>query len=71
MGVICQHHIFEMVPALINSIKVAGLVLVSDASGRATSKRNPAAPPFDEVPEGIDGIMKEIGILRFRSTIEV
>lgn len=72
-----------MVPALISSIKVAGLILVTDTSAvspsalsTASSSTRPAAiaaaPAFDGVDEGIDGFLKsEGGVLRFRDTIDV
>lgn len=61
-----------MVPALIESIKVAGLVLVADSSQKptASSQRNAAACPY-RMPEGVDGNLKRNGILRFNESVDM
>lgn len=79
MGLACRARLLDAVPALIEAIKVAGLVLVSDASvsaaspavGAASASSGIASPPFAGVPDGIDGIMKEVGVLRFNETVDV
>ena len=61
-------------PALIESIKVAGLVLVSDISGEATEKREAfdrMANPFPRVKDGIDGILYGNGVLTFNESIDI
>lgn len=58
-----------MVPSLIESIKVAGLVLVTD-----TSEENPPngfeARSY-RMPEGVNGMLKGNGILRFNEMIDM
>ena len=57
-----------MVPSLINSIKVAGLVLVTDTSEEqhvATSARS------YQMPEGVDGVLRGNGVLRFNEMIDM
>ncbi len=57
-----------MVPSLIESIKVAGLVLVTDTS---------EDPPPDgashsyRMPEGVDGMLKGNGVLRFNEMVDM
>ena len=61
----------KMVPALVESIKVAGLVLVTNTSeDPASSERDLAGRSF-RMPEGVDGILKANGILRFNETIDM
>ena len=58
-----------MVPSLIESVKVAGLVLVAD-----TSEQNPpngSAVSSYRMPEGVDGMLKGNGILRFNEMIDM
>ena len=58
-----------MVPTLIESIKVAGLVLVMDMSSgtTVTSSRERGY----KMPDGVDGVMKSNGVLRFNETIDM
>ena len=60
-----------MVPALIESIKVAGLVLVTDTSDEAVTAGRSAAKNSFHMPDGVDGILKGNGILRFNETIDM
>ena len=63
-----------MVPALIESIKVAGLVLVTDTSEEdspRTAASSAAAQRSYRIPEGVDGIFKGNGVLRFNDTIDM
>lgn len=57
-----------MVPALIESIKELGLVLIADLSelpnGRYQQQR-----PFSSLPDAVDGVFKSDGILEFRGSI--
>ena len=80
MGIICQANLLQSVPALVEAIKEAGLVLVSDASselrhvqdtplqqfGLSTSDHN-SINAFD----GIDGVVTNNGILYFQKTTNV
>lgn len=64
MGLICRSGLVDLVPALIESIKVAGLVLVVDMSehtGRGNLR----------VPEGVDGVVKADGVLRFNEVVDM
>ncbi|KAL8793477.1 MAG: hypothetical protein Q9195_003960 [Heterodermia aff. obscurata] len=57
----------KMVPSLIESIKVAGLVLLTD-----TSKEQPKpARSTYRMPEGVDGILRGNGVLRFNEMVDM
>ena len=58
-----------MVPLLIESIKMAGLVLVMDASGDGTVSE-PARRDY-RMPEGVDGILRSNGILKFNEMVDM
>jgi CDK inhibitor PHO81 len=58
-----------MVPSLIESIKVAGLVLVTDTSEERTQS-GPAARSY-RMPEGVDGMLRGNGVLRFNEMIDM
>ena len=60
----------NMVPALVDSIKVAGLVLVTDTS-EETPHRATAPQRSYRMPDGVDGILKGNGVLRFHDTIDM
>ncbi|KAF2142472.1 uncharacterized protein K452DRAFT_270140 [Aplosporella prunicola CBS 121167] len=64
MGLICSSRLLELAPALIESIKTAGLVLIADLSTQ---------PPTSSwtMPESIDGSFKSHGVLRFNETIDI
>ena len=62
MGLVCRYQLVDLVPALIESIKVAGLVLVVDMS-EAITRGNV------RVPEGVDGVVKADGVLRFNEVV--
>ena len=59
----------NMVPSLIESIKVAGLVLVTDTSEENASGGS-AARAY-RMPEGVDGILRGNGVLRFNEMIDM
>lgn len=59
-----------MVPALIDSIKSQGLALVTDGSG-TNPTRSPFVDPFPRLPEGVDGVLKSHGVLRFTESIDI
>jgi CDK inhibitor PHO81 len=62
-----------LVPALIESIKVAGLVLVSDVSDvdEPPERSNSASSFFHGIPDGLDGVLKTEGVLRFAETVDL
>lgn len=59
-----------MVPALVDAVKSHGLALVMDKSSD-TPEVNPLADPFPRPPQGIDGILRDHGILRFNDSIDM
>ncbi|KAI9701309.1 MAG: phosphate system positive regulatory protein pho81 [Bogoriella megaspora] len=63
----------KLVPALIESIKVAGLVLISDISDTdSENAANRATPTLSHgIPHGVDGVSSIDGILRFAETIDI
>ncbi|KAI9849334.1 MAG: phosphate system positive regulatory protein pho81 [Sclerophora amabilis] len=77
MGLICSSRLLDMVPALIESVKVAGLVLVKDTSDNPTTairteERRAHEPSMKStLEEGIDGVLQGNGILRFNETIDM
>jgi len=60
-----------MVPALVEAIKSHGLALVVDRSGEKQPEFDPLADPFPRVPQGVDGLLKSNGVLRFDESIDV
>jgi CDK inhibitor PHO81 len=60
-----------MVPALVDAIKSQGLALVIDKSADASAEPHPFADPFPRLPKGIDGMLKNNGVLRFNESIDV
>lgn len=54
-----------MVPALVDAIKSHGLALVVDKSAE------PARDSFPRIPKGVDGLLKNNGVLRFNESIDV
>jgi len=60
-----------MIPALIEAIKAQGLVLVTDRSAEPFPERNILNEPFPRLPEGIDGVLKASGVLRFNESIDM
>lgn len=84
MGLVCCSWLFDVVPALIEAIKVAGLVLVADESssrkqtgkdltnfdgiGKSPSSNGRSAR---STPNGIDGVLKHNSVLMFSESIEV
>lgn len=71
MGLTCSAKILQMVPSLIETIKQAGLVLVSDASDDETPANLDPTTRWSITPEGVNGIMKSNGILRFNESIDM
>ena len=58
-----------MVPSLIESIKVAGLVLVTDTSEEHNTSSS--AERAYRMPEGVDGMLRGNGVLRFNEMIDM
>ena len=58
-----------MVPSLIESIKVAGLVLVTDTSEEDLPSGS--AMRSYQMPEGVDGVLKGNGVLKFNEMIDM
>ncbi|ETI22407.1 hypothetical protein G647_06482 [Cladophialophora carrionii CBS 160.54] len=73
MGLTCSARILQMVPALTETIKQAGLVLVSDASAEDNTAHGLEADGaiFAMKPDGVSGVMKANGILRFNETVDM
>jgi hypothetical protein len=61
----------DMIPALVDSIKSHGLALVVDKSSDHTIEQNSLADPFPPMPKGVDGLLKNNGVLRFNESIDV
>lgn len=63
-----------MVPALVDAIKSHGLALVVDKSSespKVPDVSNPLVDPFPRLPNGVDGVLKGDGVLRFNESIDV
>ena len=67
MGLVCSSRLLNLVPALISSIKEAGLVLISDYSHDSTRGRLAGVL---SLPQGVDGLLLENAVLRFKDTID-
>lgn len=67
----CSDWSQEMVPALVDTIKELGLVLVADTSNEQTDPDNATTKGWSCMPEGVNGILKDNGILRFHDTIDM
>lgn len=70
MGLTCSSKILSRVPALVETIRQAGLVVVSDMSEEETQSVPPARVAY-AMPDGVNGIMKSTGILRFNESIDM
>ena len=60
-----------MVPALIEAIKAQGLVLVTDKSTDTGEMSGLQGNVFPRLPEGVDGVLKANGVLRFNESIDM
>ena len=65
------HTTQKMVPSLIESIKVAGLVLVTDTSEDGHAAAAVAQRAHYRMPDGVDGILRGNGVLRFNEMIDM
>ena len=74
MGLICTSRLLELVPALVASVKEAGLVLISDYSHdvrhSARASGVAAAPSVLGLGEGVDGLVAGNGVLKFREAVD-
>ncbi|PHH86598.1 hypothetical protein CDD83_9999 [Cordyceps sp. RAO-2017] len=70
MGLMCHSQLLDMVPALVDAIKSHGLALVVDKSTEVPDA-SPAANTGPLLPEGVDGVLKDHGILRFSDSIDM
>jgi CDK inhibitor PHO81 len=59
-----------MVPALVDAVKSHGLALVMDKSNDSPDT-SPLTEPFPRPPKGVDGVLKNHGILRFTDSIDI
>jgi CDK inhibitor PHO81 len=59
-----------MVPALVDAIKSHGLALVMDKSTDSPGA-SPMMDPFPRPPQGVDGVLRNHGILRFNDSIDM
>ena len=66
MGLIVTSRLLELVPALVDSIKEAGLVLISDHSYDAKLPK----PGVLDLAKGIDGLVAENAVMRFREAVD-
>jgi CDK inhibitor PHO81 len=76
----CLYHVLTMqqalAPALIESIKTAGLVLVTDITDSpedGSGQSNPyiAQPRRQTTPDGVDGYLRGNGVLCFNETVDM
>lgn len=67
MGLICSSRLLELVPALIESIKEAGLVLIVDRSVDASA--NTSSSVLD-LASGVDGLVVKNAVLKFKDTVD-
>ncbi|KAJ4365312.1 phosphate system positive regulatory protein pho81 [Neocucurbitaria cava] len=76
MGLICSSRLLDLAPALIESIKTAGLVLVTDisdssAEGESQANLHVANPRRQTTPDGVDGYLRGNGVLCFNETVDM
>jgi CDK inhibitor PHO81 len=69
MGLVCTSRLLELVPALVASVKEAGLVLISDYSHDVRHSAR-APPSVLGLGEGVDGLVAGNGVLRFREAVD-
>jgi CDK inhibitor PHO81 len=67
MGLVCSSRLLDLVPALIPSVKEAGLVLIADYSKEMIRGR-----PIGvlDLQSGVDGLLMSNAVLKFRDTID-
>jgi CDK inhibitor PHO81 len=67
MGLVCSSRLLDLVPALIPSVKEAGLVLIADYS-KEMIRRRPIS--VLDLQSGVDGLLMSNAVLKFRDTID-
>jgi CDK inhibitor PHO81 len=67
MGLVCTSRLLNLVPALISSVKEAGLVLIADYSHDHTHAK-PAT--VLSIAKGVDGLLMNNAVLRFKDAID-
>ncbi|KAF1355154.1 hypothetical protein BDV97DRAFT_344822 [Delphinella strobiligena] len=70
MGLICNSRLLELVPALTESIKTAGLVLVSDLI-HVDADAKAAFTSMQSGPDGLDGMLENNAVLQFSDSIDM
>ncbi|KAI4164494.1 MAG: hypothetical protein LQ342_001807 [Letrouitia transgressa] len=70
MGLVCNSRLLRLIPPLIESIKVAGLVLVTNVSDEPETVGTARERNY-RMPEGLDGMLRGNGILRFNDSIDM
>ena len=60
-----------MVPALVDTVKEMGLVLVVDTSANDAEPANGVSKEPFAMPDGVNGILKSNGTLRFHDTVDM
>ncbi|EEP80809.1 conserved hypothetical protein [Uncinocarpus reesii 1704] len=75
MGLMCRSSLLNVMPALVESIKEQGLVLVADTSDEAGERTRSGTPINTEwayrMPTGVNGVMRGTGVLRFNDTVDM
>ena len=72
MGLMCSSRILQRVPALVETIRGLGLVVVSDISDQiADTDVRAGLEGWTPMPGGVNGVMKMNGILRFNESIDM
>lgn len=71
MGMMCSSRILQRVPALVETIKQAGLVIVSDISDQDNVSQTHTGDGWVPMADGANGVMKMNGILRFNESIDM
>jgi len=74
MGLVCQQRLLSLAPALIDSVKAAGLVVVSDASGISTDddgRKAQSSAGRTPVFERVDGVLGSNGVLTFMDSVDI
>jgi CDK inhibitor PHO81 len=66
MGLICTSRLLDLVPALVDSIKEAGLVLISDYSYDVKNSK----PGVLDLAKGVDGLVSENAVMRFKEAVD-
>lgn len=77
MGLICSSRLLGLAPALVDSIKTAGLVLINDVSngdamaGQPLSASTASSTMSQLLPDHVDGTFQVNGVLRFNTSVDM